>query len=174
MPANAPVFYDCEASALSGAPIEVGWAFVEADTGLIISEAHLIRPPSDWAIEDSWDPEAEALHGILLDLLQAQGRPAWEVAKRMNAALRGGELLSDSPHDEAWLMQLFDEAGSIQHSRFGEPTRRRSSPSSRKCVDWTPKPFIAPSARPPWRRQDGIAPNRTPAASPPFGPRSLG
>jgi hypothetical protein len=111
MTVNIPVFCDCEASGLEGAPIEVGWAFINADTGSIESEGHLIRPPLDWAIEENWDFVAEALHGISLHQLRTQGRPVWEVADRMNHVLAGRELYSDSPLDEIWVMRIFDEAG---------------------------------------------------------------
>jgi hypothetical protein len=51
------------------------------------------------------------LHGIAFERLQQDGRPAWEVAQRVNAALSGRELFSDAPQDEAWLRLLFDAAG---------------------------------------------------------------
>ncbi|HEY5046432.1 MAG TPA: hypothetical protein VII49_00240 [Rhizomicrobium sp.] len=106
-----PVFYDCEASGVDGVPIEIGWAIVEEDGGEIVSESHLVKPPKSWCIEARWDPCAEALHGIALVQLASQGRLPFEIARRMNAALAGRELFSDSPMDEAWTRQLFDEAG---------------------------------------------------------------
>ena len=111
MPTAVPVFYDCEASGPDGFPIEVGWAFVAIQTGSIQSEAHLIKPPSHWDLQGTWDPEAEALHGISLDQLLAHGHPTYKVARRMNAALAARELFSDSPMDEVWVRQLFDDAG---------------------------------------------------------------
>lgn len=66
MTAPAPVFYDCEASDMEGYPIEIGWAFTDAATGVVVSESHLIKPPGDWPFEESWDPAAERLHGITL------------------------------------------------------------------------------------------------------------
>jgi hypothetical protein len=106
-----PVFYDCEASSLDGVPIEIGWAFADAKTGAVTSEGHLIRPPPDWSVQESWDPAAEALHGISLVHLRAHGRAVWEIAQRMNNMLDGRELFSDSPLDEVWLRCLFEEAG---------------------------------------------------------------
>jgi hypothetical protein len=106
-----PVFYDCEASDLEGYPIEVGWAFTDAATGVVVSESHLIKPPDDWPVRESWDRAAERLHGIGLAQLWRDGRPAWEVAQRMNAVLGGRELFSDAPQDETWLRLLFDAAG---------------------------------------------------------------
>lgn len=111
MAETEPVFYDCEASGLDGYPIEIGWAFIDPGTGTIVSESHLIRPPEEWPVEENWDQTAESLHGIALAQLKLQGRPAWDVARRMNEVLDGRELFSDSLQDEAWLRLLFDAAG---------------------------------------------------------------
>lgn len=111
MTVPTPVFYDCEASDVEGYPIEVGWAFVDRAAGAIVSESHLIKPPEDWPVKESWDRAAERLHRISLSQLHREGRPVWEVARRMNAALGGRELFSDAPQDEAWLGLLFDAAG---------------------------------------------------------------
>lgn len=106
-----PVFYECEASDLEGYPIEIGWAFTDPGTAALVSESHLIKPPAEWPIKESWDRAAERLHGIALAQLWRDGRPVWEVAQRMNAVLNGRELFSDAPQDEAWLQLLFDAAG---------------------------------------------------------------
>lgn len=111
LPTAVPIFYDCEASGFDGVPIEIGWAFAEAETGVLTSEGHLIQPPPGWPIEESWDPAAEALHGISLGQLRKHGRPVGEIAQRMNRALGGRELYSDSPLDEVWLKRIFKEAG---------------------------------------------------------------
>lgn len=111
MTTPTPVFYDCEASDLEGYPIEVGWAFTASGTGSLVSESHLIKPPAEWPVKESWDRAAERLHGIALVQLRRDGRPVWEVARRMNMALGGRELFSDAPQDEAWLRLLFDAAG---------------------------------------------------------------
>lgn len=111
MAVSVPVFYDCEASDVEGYPIEIGWAFLDLEAGTVVSESHLIRPPDDWPIKESWDRAAERLHGIALSQLRLDGRPVWEIARRMNGALGGRELFSDAPQDEAWLRLLFDAAG---------------------------------------------------------------
>jgi hypothetical protein len=111
MSSESPVFYDCEASGLEGFVIEIGWAFTPPGGGKIVSAGYLVRPAPDWEIDASWDPNAEALHGVSLDHLLKHGRPAWEVARTMNRALAGRELFSDSPKDELWTRQIFDEAG---------------------------------------------------------------
>jgi hypothetical protein len=107
-----PVFCDVEASGLGerGYPIEVGWASVDA-VGVIVRESHLIRPTEEWLASSGWDPVAEEIHGISLDLLIGKGRSAHEVALQMNRALAGREVHSDSPFDARWVTALFDEAG---------------------------------------------------------------
>lgn len=106
-----PVFYDCEASDVEGYPIEIGWALADPETDTIVSESHLIQPPEDWPMKESWDRAAERLHGISLLRLWTDGRPVSEVARRMNEALDGRELFSDAPQDETWLRLLFEAAG---------------------------------------------------------------
>ena len=108
---GSPVFYDIEASSLDGFPIEVGWAWVEPASGTIVSEGHLIRPASVWDVHATWDPAAASCHRIGIDDLFRQGRPAFEVARRMNSNVRGSELFADSPFDEHWLTLLFAAAG---------------------------------------------------------------
>ena len=107
----SPVFYDFEASGLHGVAIEIGWAFVDPATKSVVSESHLIKPSDISELEKAWDPIAEDLHGITLSTVTKDGRPAFEIAKRMNSVLRGRELFADSPFDETWLMQVFDAAG---------------------------------------------------------------
>jgi hypothetical protein len=106
-----PVFYDCEASGFDGVPIEIGWAFAEAETGIITSESHLVRPPPEWLVEEHWDPAAQALHGISPGQLRSHGRTVSEIAQRMNRVLDGRELFSDSPLDAVWLRRILEEAG---------------------------------------------------------------
>jgi hypothetical protein len=110
MPLN-PVFYDCEASALDGYPIEIGWAYIAEDTETIVSEGYLVRPTSNWERHGHWDHRAEALHGITPEQLSVQGRSPSEIAQQMNRVLANRELFSDSELDEAWLRKIFDEAG---------------------------------------------------------------
>jgi hypothetical protein len=112
MMSDVPVFYDCEASCIGGLPIEIGWAFIDTSRDEIQSESHLVRTPLHWDMQPVWDPDAEKLHGISLKQLDAQGRPPFEVARRMNQVLAGRELFSDAPaDDERWLRIIFDEAG---------------------------------------------------------------
>ncbi|QQR68376.1 MAG: hypothetical protein IPI58_05840 [Alphaproteobacteria bacterium] len=107
---TAPVFYDCEASGLDGYVIEIGWAFVRPQQPQIVSAACLVRPPAAWEIEDSWDTNAEELHGLSLEQVRHQGLAVETIAARMNRELEGRELFSDSPYDEAWARQIFEAA----------------------------------------------------------------
>jgi hypothetical protein len=108
---SVPVFYDCEASCIGGLPIEIGWADPSADG--IRSEGHLIKPPSHWEMVNVWDPDAAKLHRISLELLAANGKPPFTIARRMNEALAVRELFSDAPgDDEHWLRTIFGEADS--------------------------------------------------------------
>ena len=109
--AEAPVFFDCEASSLDGYIIEVGWAFVSPAASKIVSAGYLIRPAPDWKIKDAWSRNSEKIHGISLDDLRQRGRPVEEIAEVLNRELAGRELFSDDwTYDEGWLMQVFEAA----------------------------------------------------------------
>jgi hypothetical protein len=106
-----PVFYDFEASALDGFPIELGWAYLGPDKASVITESHLIRPAADWNVAESWDERAQKFHKVSLSHLSRYGEPAYRVAKRANDVLAGSSVFSDSEHDGIWLVQLFEAAG---------------------------------------------------------------
>lgn len=100
-------FIDFEASGLNAQswPVEVGWAVFGGDCGV-----HLIRPEEGWLMS-AWDPSAEALHGISVDQLHAEGEACRVIAARMNAALAGHVVYSDAPDwDAFWLYRLFGAA----------------------------------------------------------------
>jgi hypothetical protein len=104
-----PVFYDFEASGLDGYPIEVGWAFVDGQKR-IVSDGSLILPDPRWNVAAKWDEAAEQIHGISLKHLMEKGVPALQVAQRLNQALAGLSLYSDSLFDQKWMGQLFEAA----------------------------------------------------------------
>ena len=91
MPEGLVVFLDFEASSLGrkGFPVEVAWVF---ETGE--EEAHLIRPAEGWT---EWAASAEAVHGIPRGLLEREGAPAAEVARRALEALSGHRLYASAP-----------------------------------------------------------------------------
>src|ERR1700744_3821728 len=105
---DQPVFFDCEVSAPDGCIIGVGWAYFEGTQ--MVTESHLVVPDPEWAIEQSWDTEAEQVHGITLEQLRKEGAPAFNVARRMNEVLWHRDLFSDSPRDRTKLKQLFEVA----------------------------------------------------------------
>jgi hypothetical protein len=111
MPEGLAVFLDFEASSLGrkGFPIEVAWVF---ETGE--EEAHLIRPTEDWT---EWDASAEAVHRITRELLEREGKPAVEVARRALEALSGHRLYASAPSwDGQWLSRLLRAGGLPRHA----------------------------------------------------------
>lgn len=106
-----PVFLDYEASSLDRVysyPIEVGW--VDAAVGE--PESYLIQPDEKWGALDprQWDPASEAIHGIDRTVLEVEGTPAVEVARRMNAVMAGKTIYVDADVDFLWTGRLFEAA----------------------------------------------------------------
>lgn len=97
---------DIEASALIGGyPIAIG--IVRADGEMLYS---LVRPEPEWLDHGRWDANAEHLHGISLERLKSEGRPAAEIVAEINERFSGW-LHSDAPgHDLRWLQELRDAA----------------------------------------------------------------
>lgn len=105
------VFLDFEASSLGrkGFPIEVAWVF---ETGE--EETHLIRPAEEWT---EWAASAEAVHRIPRELLDREGEPAAEVARRVLEALSGHRLYASAPSwDGQWLSRLLRAGGLPRHA----------------------------------------------------------
>ena len=140
---ECPVFYDCEASSLEGLPIEIGWAFLDRQSGQVQSESHLIKPPSNWDLLNLWDPEAEALHGISIEQLMAHGRPPSEIAHRMNAILTDAELFSDDSKDEVWLRQMFEEAGTVPSFTICRTNAQAMIAQAAREFGWDPASYQA-------------------------------
>lgn len=105
-------FLDFEASSLSenSWPIEAGWALVDADGG-IASDGFLIRPASDWPLDD-WNLESAAVHGIDLDEVTADGMDAVSAYQKLYEVLSGCLVYSDEPkYETRWLECLRRSAG---------------------------------------------------------------
>jgi hypothetical protein len=101
-----PCILDIEASGFGrrSYPIEVGYVLPDGR-----SRCTLIRPLPQWT---HWDEQAEQLHGITRDALQAHGRPTDAVARMLNDDLAGLTVYCDGwAHDYTWLGALFDAAG---------------------------------------------------------------
>lgn len=102
---RSPSIIDIEASGFGPAsyPIEIGVALDDP-----VKYCALIRPAPDWTF---WDSEAEKIHGITRDMLEAHGKPVREVASQFNALLAGKTLYSDGwVVDRPWLTTLFHAA----------------------------------------------------------------
>ena len=101
-----PIIIDVEASGFGGAsyPIEVGVALDDDQ-----KYCSLISPAPEW---EHWDDDAQKVHGISRDTLEAHGRTPREVATSLNELLEGKTLYSDGwVVDQPWLTTLFAEAG---------------------------------------------------------------
>lgn len=104
-PIDMPTVLDIEASGFGRGsyPIEIG--YVLPDGGGFCT---LIRPEADWT---HWDPEAQRLHCIARDNAVRHGRPAPDIARHLNQALRGQTVYSDAwANDYSWMGTLFDVA----------------------------------------------------------------
>lgn len=101
-------FIDFEASSLlpGSYPIEVAWVD-EGGQG----ESYLIRPDPEWLMPEAWSRESQAIHGISMDVLMAEGVPAERVAARAFEVLRPLHVMacSDQPaFDGFWLDVLLE------------------------------------------------------------------
>jgi hypothetical protein len=114
-----PVFVDLEASSLlpGSYPVEVGWARPRAlpwgrcaiDVGSV-----LVRPEADWLSSGSWDPNAEAVHGLSRETLLRDGVPAAEACELLDREFDGCMVVTDTGGgsvDDMWLAVLYEAAG---------------------------------------------------------------
>ncbi len=110
---HIPAVIDIEASGFGAHsyPIEVGCVLPNGETF-----CSLIRPTVDWT---HWDPAAEKVHRISVDILLAHGRAVGDVAALLNDRLDGETVYSDAwLHDYTWLAALFEAAGRVQRFRL--------------------------------------------------------
>jgi hypothetical protein len=110
---TAPPIIDLEASGFGRGsyPIEVGFALENRDI-----HSFLIKPEDDWT---HWSEEAEQIHGITREQLQAEGMSIEDIALKLNEMLRGKTLYSDAwSFDSSWIGRLFDSAGIVQRFRL--------------------------------------------------------
>jgi hypothetical protein len=110
-----PTVIDVEASGFGGGsyPIEVGLALPDGSR-----HCYLVAPARGWR---SWDLEAESVHGISRECLEAYGRPVPDVAWQLNAMLRNRTVYSDAwSFDMSWIAKLFDAAAMLQTFRIAD------------------------------------------------------
>jgi hypothetical protein len=124
--APLPAFVDVEASGLATGswPIEIGIALptpVGPDEWTIELASWLIRPPRAWHDDpETWQAAAEAIHGVPLARLFAEGLPPQEVAGALDVAIGNRPLVSDTGaagFDAHWLGLLAAAAGEPWASR---------------------------------------------------------
>ncbi len=152
-----PIFLlDFEASGLGAEsyPIEVGLAIWRGVDQPIITCSALIQPAEYW---DHWDWNAQSIHGIERDQLEAGLSPAL-VAARLNALATGAIVYSDAPAVEVWwtetlyeaaeieptwgigdvndLVDRLDTAGAARFARWLEraPKRHRAADDAERCL----------------------------------------
>ena len=104
-----PFIIDLEASGFGphSYPIEVGLAL-----GPDTKYCSLIAPAPGWTY---WDTEAEKVHGVRRDILEAHGKPAIQVALLLNELLGNTTVYSDGwVVDQPWLIELFRQAAVAQ------------------------------------------------------------
>jgi DNA polymerase III epsilon subunit-like protein len=71
-----------------------------------------------------WDDQAQRVHGIDRAMLLQHGRPAAEVAQRLNNDLGGRTVYCDGwAHDYAWLGVLFESAGLVPRFKLESVNR---------------------------------------------------
>ncbi|KMS52876.1 hypothetical protein V474_25380 [Novosphingobium barchaimii LL02] len=101
---SCPTLIDFEASCLpeygQSYPIEVAVARTDGS-----SRAWLIRPAEQWRYWD-WSDEAEALHGISREMLEAEGLPPAQVLSEMAAFIEDCPVYADADLDQYWLEVL--------------------------------------------------------------------
>ena len=104
-PISTPTIIDMEASGFGpqSYPIEIG---VALESGATL--CYLVQPRKDWTF---WDENAERVHRIPRDILEAHGRPIEEVAHDLNKNVDTETVFSDGWEvDSPWLSQLFERA----------------------------------------------------------------
>lgn len=113
------VFVDLEASGLlpGSFPVEVGWARPRALPNgrcAIDLSSVLVRHEPKWLSSGSWDPHAEAVHGLTRDILQRDGLPAAEVCDVLDREFGANLVATDTGSgsvDDEWLAVLHEAAG---------------------------------------------------------------
>ncbi|WP_210397374.1 exonuclease domain-containing protein [Motiliproteus sediminis] len=107
------IIIDVEASGLDtrSYPIEIGWVCLKTDD----SDRFLINPDTSLEPWDHWSTEAQKLHNLSRRTLIDEGLDVRDACARLNQALAGKVVLSDSEQwDGWWIQRLFLGAGLTQ------------------------------------------------------------
>lgn len=123
------VFLDFEASSLGkmSYPIEVAWVFEDGR-----SESFLIRPAPHWT---DWDADAQAIHGIALQILHDEGTAVESVAQHMIDQLSGHDLFASAPSwDGKWLSVLLRAAKRPRHALRLRDTEEAREETARQIL----------------------------------------
>jgi hypothetical protein len=110
MTPTTPIFFHCQTDGLEGPPIEIAWALVAPDELGVVSEAHLICPPPEWAGEIKPGAASALSRGITLADLRDFGTTPLKIAMRFNRILKDRELFPVHPTDEAAVKRIFEAA----------------------------------------------------------------
>lgn len=97
-----PIIIDVEASGFGRGsyPIEIGYALANNKTF-----CSLIIPEMNWT---HWDSDSEKVHNISREILVEHGRPAREIAEKLNNSLSHKTIYSDGwSFDNSWVGLLF-------------------------------------------------------------------
>lgn len=106
MAAVPVLFLDIKASAVDGWPVEIAWAAADLQAG----ESWLVRPVAEWD-DLPWSAEAEALHGLTPERLEADGTDPRRIAARLSEDLAGCRVVCEAPEAvRGWLQALFDQS----------------------------------------------------------------
>ena len=97
---------DVEASGLgsNSYPIEVGIVLADGT-----EYQSIIKPAPDW---QHWSEDAEIMHGLSRDYIEANGQPIRQVCSELNNLCRNETLYTDCwVYDLPWVLKLFEQAG---------------------------------------------------------------
>ncbi len=97
---------DVEASGLgsNSYPVEVGVVMADGTEYQAV-----IKPADSW---EHWSEEAEAMHGLSREYIEANGQSIRQVCLDLNRLCRNETLYTDCwVHDLPWILKLFEQAG---------------------------------------------------------------
>jgi len=101
---------DFEASGIGQHTFPIEVAVADPTSGEV--QSWLIRPTPEWLAVGVWDKAAEAVHGLTVERITAEGLSVEQVTEALTNVAYGARVLSDSPgHDGHWLRTLYSATG---------------------------------------------------------------